>query len=415
MKIASIADLHLNIGKYKGVMDKDVSDLPFRNVDFTKAFEWMVDKCIDDVKPDLLVIPGDVADYYEPNNLIRGFFSSQLAKLVEANIHVIILLGNHDVCRRHHALKDIKELNLPHIEVIENPTISEYKGTHLYLFPYSVDMERKKVTTKEEFSKFVKKIEERDDKGVSFFFGHFGVRGAKLNEYEIKNHKRVKKEKRAFINDNSDDISVAELDLIGSDYVILGDYHQHQVLSTKNCFSMYCGSIEKTDMSEIDQEKGFVVYDSDVEELPEMGKCRFIVYPSCRPMIEVKGTIKEIKEQFEKLKAEDYQGAIVKVAFAGNETDLIDFSVGLDTLKKEMTEKIKPVYLFHEQKTSSVEGKDSEVDEIEEEVMVDGKIDKGLVMKVLQETISDKLSGHEDKDNEEIILMKMAEEIYDGQ
>jgi DNA repair exonuclease SbcCD nuclease subunit len=63
MKIAIAGDLHLNKTVYKGVMDRINSQLHFRNADFMKAFDYMVDKCVNEIKPDLFVVPGDVCGY----------------------------------------------------------------------------------------------------------------------------------------------------------------------------------------------------------------------------------------------------------------------------------------------------------------------------------------------------------------
>src|SRR3989304_334393 len=101
MKIAITADLHLNKSVYKGVMDKDCPLIPFRNVDFMKAFSYVCDKTIEN-KPDLMVIAGDVYDNHSPSNEIRGFFSGQLHRVSNNNIPIIILVGNHDICRKHH-------------------------------------------------------------------------------------------------------------------------------------------------------------------------------------------------------------------------------------------------------------------------------------------------------------------------
>ena len=106
-KIAVMGDLHLNLVVYTKIYDEEFIGLPFRNGDFMRSFRFMVDKCLDEIKPDLVVIPGDVYDYYEPTNDVRGFFSKQLERLSEQKIPVIILIGNHDVCKKHHALKDI--------------------------------------------------------------------------------------------------------------------------------------------------------------------------------------------------------------------------------------------------------------------------------------------------------------------
>lgn len=183
MKIAIMADLHLSKSTYS-VMDREFPTIPFRSADCMRSFGWQVDKCIDELKPDLVVICGDVYNFYDVSNSIRGFFSNQLSRLIENKIPCIILTGNHDICQKHHALNDIQELKLKSVKVIDQPDIIEFKGHRLCLFPYSLDIEQKKVTLNKSMEEFTKRINEYKDNMPTIFFGHFGIYGAILNDYE---------------------------------------------------------------------------------------------------------------------------------------------------------------------------------------------------------------------------------------
>lgn len=405
MKIACISDLHLNIVVYTKIYDSEYVGLPFRNGDFMRAFQWNVDKCINEIKPDLVVIGGDVYDYYEPTNEVRGFFSNQIERFIEAKIPVIILIGNHDVCSKHHALKDIQELKLKSIRVIEKPQIIKYKDTQLLLFPYSLDIERKVVSIKEEFNKFVAEFKSKDDKSPAVFFGHFGVRGGTLSEYNVQ--KANVKIEKSFLNTNDKDVSVEDLDTIGAGHVILGDYHQHQVFDTKNCHAMYTGSIEKTDFSEIKQPKGFILYDSDGKDNGKYGKCQFIAYPNCRPMIELKGNMIDMKKQFSEIKYENYSKAIVKFSFVGTKDESIAFSLGLREFKRDIVEKISPIHMVHEQKIRNVQ-QEKEVTELQNEIIANGNVEEDQVLNVLKEMIEER---EKDDAEREILKLEMAD-IY---
>ena len=416
MKISIIADCHLNKALYKGIMDKLQPFIPFRNADFMRAFEYMVDENINKIKPDLVVVAGDIYDTFDPSNAVRGFFNSQLQRLSAANIPVILMVGNHDICRKHHALKPIQELNLKSIKVVENPKMIEFKGTLLMIFPYSLDVEQNKITIKKQFHDFVAdckvKIENKgmQDKEV-LFFGHFGVKGASISEYETKNAvaKIANKTKRSFINDNGKDISLEDLDSIGAKYAFLGDYHKHQILATKSVKAMYTGSIEKSDMSEIDQKKGFVVYDSEMAESPRMGTCKFIEYPNCRPMIELKGTLLEMHEQLNALDTSDkkYDAAIVKIAFVGDSVQLSSFAEGLEGLKREIKQEANPVHMFHTQKVANIE-ESEEASSIEQEIMDRGNLTNDDVLDVVSAMICER----ESDEDEQKVLLALAEDIY---
>ncbi|MFA7219435.1 MAG: metallophosphoesterase, partial [Synergistaceae bacterium] len=181
-----IADCHLNRALYKGVLDKKYTTLPFRTVDFMKAFHFIITQNIEKIKPDIIVIAGDIYDTYDPSNEVRAFFSLQIKRLVDAKIPVLLMVGNHDVCRKHHALSPIKTLDLNGVTVIEEPEIKVVNDKLFLLFPYSLKVERGDITIKEQLCEFIeeskRKISENPDKEV-FFFGHFGVKGAVMKSY----------------------------------------------------------------------------------------------------------------------------------------------------------------------------------------------------------------------------------------
>jgi DNA repair protein SbcD/Mre11 len=263
MKISLIADPHLNKTIYKGVMDEQYPDIPFRNADLMRAFEFAIDKNINEIHPDLIVVLGDVYDTPHPLNPIRTFFNSQLRRLSEANIPVIILVGNHDICSKHHALEPIAALGLKHVKVIEEPKLTLFKDKALMLFPYSLAVEKKEITIKDQFYKFVTSSRKLmilnpnfKDKGI-LFFGHFPVNGAIKNSYDdddindIAGANPEVVEKKMVYNHNDSDISLADLDTIGASHIFLGDFHKHQELNTKTP-AYYIGSPEKCNFSEMD-------------------------------------------------------------------------------------------------------------------------------------------------------------------
>ena len=419
MKLAIVPDCHLNRSVYKGVMDREYFDLPFRSADFMRSFKWIVDECINNLHPDLFIIPGDVYENFEPSNLITGFLSSQLRKLMNAKIPVIILVGNHDVCRKHHALKSLKELDLKGVKVIEQPKILEHTefGVKFLLFPYSMDIEQNKISIKDAFNKFVKEIKEKDNGMPSIFFGHFGVRGGTLNEYEdgdedgildgILTDTTTTKDKKAYVNLNPKDIGLDDLDSIGAEYVFLGDYHRFQVLPTKKCIAMYPGSIEKSDLTEVDQKKGFVLYDSEAKPQGNMGKCQFIEYPHCRPMKELRGNIDQIRKQFLDIDASKYRESIIKITFEGNSDELFAFSTGLENLKKQIKEKINPIHLFHVQKTIDTD-MEKAAGKIEQEIMAKGHMADEDVIEVVKEMLVETIKDQEECQK----TVDLAVEIY---
>jgi len=427
MKIAIVPDNHLNLYRYKGVYDKQYPKVLFRSADFMRSFEWIVDKCINDLHPDLFVIPGDVYDSFDPSNEIRGFFSIQLEKLTSAKIPVIILVGNHEICQKHHALKDLQELHLKSIKIYDQPTTLTLSKSNikLLLFPYSLDIEQKKITLKEAFNQFVDKIQEEKDDTPSIFFGHFGVRGGKLNQYEVEkanailgdileeDEESVTTETRAFINTNPNDVSVDDLDRIGAEYVFLGDYHEHQVLGTSKCVAIYPGSIEKTDFSEVDQKKGFDLYDSEAQPNGELGKCQFVEYPNCRPMKELKGNFAQIKKQFAELDPSEHQEAVVKIHFEGTSEELLDFSIGLEPFKKEIRTALNPIHICHVQKVRD-KAQEEIVSKLEQEILDKGHIETDDIIAIVKEVVREQVDDKKEQEATIALAIEIANEIAEG-
>lgn len=417
MKIAIIADVHLNKSTYGQVKDKEHSHLPFRTVDFMRAFEYSVDKAIA-LSPDFLVVVGDTFDNHYPNNDVSGFLNKQLKKLKDAKVTTVLMVGNHDVCKKHHALKPLKELELEFAKIIDSPTMMEAEDYILVFFPYSLDIEQDKITTKKQFLEFIDDVKQEITDNPSMqnkkvlFFGHFGVQGATMNQYSDKPSGLITEQsikriaKRNFRNFDGTAITVDELDNIGASYVFLGDYHKHQVLPTKTCKSMYVGSIEKADINEMGQKKGFVFFDDSMPENERLGACRFVEYPNSRPFVELRGNWSEIKNAAKNI-TEENNGAIVKISFVGNRQQLIECHAQLQKLKDWLNKKITPIHIMYEQDVIDEQEK-KEASEVEEQILQTGKINASDILNVAIEMIDET-----EKDvNENTELKTLATDIY---
>jgi hypothetical protein len=160
-------------------------------------------------------------------------------------------------------------------------------------------------------------------------------------------------------------------------------------------------------MSECDQIKGHVVYDDDNGSDPTMGKVRFVEYPKCRPMIDLRGNSQELLKAVGNLPTKGVRGAVVRITFVGTHKELTDFSAILDDLQKQIKNKVHPVHMYAEQKvTDDVEK--AEVSKIEEELIDKGHLNEELVLKVVEEMIIEK----EDDPEEQRELIGIAKDIY---
>ena len=245
-----------------------------------------------------------------------------------------------------------------------------------------------------------------------FFFGHFGVKGAVLKQYtEVSDEhiltNKTTTPKKQRVNRSAEDIGFPDLETIKANYIFLGDYHQHQILPVKGSIAMYTGSTEKSDMSELDQEKGYIVYDDEYPTDEAMGKTKFMIYPKCRPMIEFRGNAKEIEKSVDDLPSKGNKGAIVKVAFVGSAKELSEFSVSLDAIYKKIKSKVDPVHIYDQQKITD-ELDEEEAHQLEHEIIDKGQINKELVLAAVDDMIVEKESDLD----EQKILMGMSLDIY---
>ncbi|HDJ25853.1 MAG TPA: DNA repair exonuclease [Candidatus Bathyarchaeota archaeon] len=81
-----IADLHLGYAQY---------NLEARLLDFNRAFEEAVDKILD-IKPDFVLICGDLFHHPRPSNVVLEFAIEQLCRLKAAGVPVLAVDGSHD-------------------------------------------------------------------------------------------------------------------------------------------------------------------------------------------------------------------------------------------------------------------------------------------------------------------------------
>jgi DNA repair exonuclease SbcCD nuclease subunit len=187
----------------------------------------------------------------------------------------------------------------------------------------------------------------------------------------------------------------------------LGDFHEFQVLKTKKCIALYGGSIEKSDFSEIDQKKGFIFYDSEAKEEGAIGKCRFIENPNCRPMLELKGNFSDIKKQFAQQDISKLQDSMVKISFKGSGDELLSFSSGLDSFKKELREKLNPIHIVTTQKVKN-EVIEAEASKLEQEIMDKGHLDMEDIMPIVNEALVERVENKQEAQ----AIMDLGLEIY---
>lgn len=286
MKILHTSDLH--IGKYIGTYDL--------KEDTEYVLNQVVDTAIRE-RVEVVLISGDVFDRPNPSEEAIKMYVSFLKQLLDKNIKVIAISGNHDSGIRLSAYKDILgkgyfvegEFNSPMRKVSLN---DEYGPVNFYLLqfftPFIVKSNLKLEKGLENYDLAMDEIIKRENIDTSqrnIILAHQFVAGFKFGGSE-----------EDFSYSNGDEKNVAGVGIISLDkfqnfdYVALGHIHKPQKISRETI--RYSGSLLKYKTSEIDgPDKSVVIID-----LKEKGNIEVKLDPikPLHPFVKIEGLLSEL-------------------------------------------------------------------------------------------------------------------------
>lgn len=286
MKILHTSDLH--IGKYIGTYDL--------KEDTEYVLNQVVDTAIRE-RVEVVLISGDVFDRPNPSEEAIKMYVSFLKELLDKNIKVIAISGNHDSGIRLSAYKDILgkgyfvegEFNSPMRKVSLN---DEYGPVNFYMLPFFtpfiVKSNLKLEKGLENYDLAMDEIIKRENIDTSqrnIILAHQFVAGFKFGGSE-----------EDFSYSNGDEKNVAEVGIISLDkfqnfdYVALGHIHKPQKISRETI--RYSGSLLKYKTSEIDgPDKSVVIID-----LKEKGNIEVKLDPikPLHPFVKIEGLLSEL-------------------------------------------------------------------------------------------------------------------------
>ncbi len=286
MKILHTSDLH--IGKYIGTYDL--------KEDTEYVLNQVVDTAIRE-RVEVVLISGDVFDRPNPSEEAIKMYVSFLKKLLDKNIKVIAISGNHDSGIRLSAYKDILgkgyfvegEFNSPMRKVSLN---DEYGPVNFYMLPFFtpfiVKSNLKLEKGLENYDLAMDEIIKRENIDTSqrnIILAHQFVAGFKFGGSE-----------EDFSYSNGDEKNVAGVGIISLDkfqnfdYVALGHIHKPQKISRETI--RYSGSLLKYKTSEIDgPDKSVVIID-----LKEKGNIEVKLDPikPLHPFVKIEGLLSEL-------------------------------------------------------------------------------------------------------------------------
>ena len=286
MKILHTSDLH--IGKYIGTYDL--------KEDTEYVLNQVVDTAIRE-RVEVVLISGDVFDRPNPSEEAIKMYVSFLKELLDKNIKVIAISGNHDSGIRLSAYKDILgkgyfvegEFNSPMSKVSLN---DKYGPVNFYMLPFFtpfiVKSNLKLEKGLENYDLAMDEIIKRENIDTSqrnIILAHQFVAGFKFGGSE-----------EDFSYSNGDEKNVAGVGIISLDkfqnfdYVALGHIHKPQKISRETI--RYSGSLLKYKTSEIDgPDKSVVIID-----LKEKGNIEVKLDPikPLHPFVKIEGLLSEL-------------------------------------------------------------------------------------------------------------------------
>lgn len=286
MKILHTSDLH--IGKYIGTYDL--------KEDTEYVLNQVVDTAIRE-RVEVVLISGDVFDRPNPSEEAIKMYVSFLKELLDKNIKVIAISGNHDSGIRLSAYKDILgkgyfvegEFNSPMRKVSLS---DEYGPVNFYMLPFFtpfiVKSNLKLEKGLENYDLAMDEIIKRENIDTSqrnIILAHQFVAGFKFGGSEEN-----------FSYSNGDEKNVAGVGIISLDkfqdfdYVALGHIHKPQKISRETI--RYSGSLLKYKTSEIDgPDKSVVIID-----LKEKGNIEVKLDPikPLHPFVKIEGLLSEL-------------------------------------------------------------------------------------------------------------------------
>ena len=290
MKFVHLSDLHLGkrVNGYSMIEDQKYILLKILNV-------------IDEQKAEAVVIAGDVYDKPIPPTEAVQLFDDFLFRLVERNLQILVISGNHDSPERiafGSRFMDKSGVHMSQVYNGKNDLVElkdKYGKVNFYMLPFVKPSNVRRFFEDEEINTYTD--------AVRVAVSHMNVNKKARNV--IITHQFVTGAQRS----ESETIAVGGTDNVDSyvfddfDYVALGHIHGPQNVG-KNTVR-YCGTPLKYSFSEISHKKSVTVV-----EMKEKGnvKVSTVELTPKLDMREIKGAYEELtfKKNYENTNTEDY-------------------------------------------------------------------------------------------------------------
>ncbi len=275
MKLIHLSDLHLGkrLNDYSLIEDQEYILLKIINI-------------IDEVKPDGVILAGDIYDKSVPPAEAVELFDSFLTKLSYRDVQVYVISGNHDSPERIAFGSRLMDKSGIHLSKVYDGNVEPYKLTDengdafIYLLPFI-----KPVHVRRYFDDEVASYTDAMRVAISHMNIDKNARNILVTHQFVTGATRSESEEMSVGGTDNVDVSVFD----DFDYVALGHIH-----SPQNCSSnrvRYCGTPLKYSFSESKDQKSVTVV-----ELGKKGELSVETIPLIpkRDMVELKGKYDEL-------------------------------------------------------------------------------------------------------------------------
>jgi len=233
------------------------SSLNSRVIDQINLLDWVLDKAIENMAGQI-IISGDVFEDINPHSYLISLFISWLTKCKDHNIHVHIVMGNHDTLRSgnfyYSTLDIVSEANIDGVHIYKHLdtifidnfayTMLPFRDRKSFFSESNADA---MLSLKNNLSYELLGIPNTHKKVL---VGHFAIEGSIHIGDEIDD----------MINELYCPVSM----FYGYDYVWMGHVHKPQVMSKgskKEPYVAHVGSMDSSNFLEAGQEKHIVIID----------------------------------------------------------------------------------------------------------------------------------------------------------
>lgn len=266
LNLLHLADIHFGMENY-GRLDP-ATGLNRRLLDFARSTHHAIDYALEhDVH--LAIFAGDIYKHRDPDPSWQREFARCVRRLVDAEVPVVILIGNHDLPNtlgKAHAVEIFDTLPLNRITVMAKPEMHfiETRAGRVQVagFPY---LTRSFVLSRDQYKdKPLEEINQLMMEQAELIFRQFAEQvdpnlPAILTVHGSVANAILSSEQSIMMVGHDPIIPLSVLTNPVWDYVALGHIHRHQDLNEgQHPPVVYSGSIERIDFGEEREDKGFV-------------------------------------------------------------------------------------------------------------------------------------------------------------